>query len=112
MEVLRDDGTPLCSLPDFPYELWGHTQHGLTTCGGTHGELRRVCYTFDTSTGTWEISYRLNEDRTYHNKWQTPRGVLLLGGQVSKIGVKSTELLKEAGVTPLFNPFELKYPTT
>ena len=112
VEVLRDDGTPLCSLPDLPFEFWGHTQHGLTTCGGTHGLLRRSCYTFNTSTGTWDISYRLNEDRTYHTKWQTPRGVMLLGGQVSNIGVKSTELLMEVGEDTLLNTFELNYPTT
>ena len=104
VEILRSDGTPLCSLPDLPYDLWGHTQNGLTTCGGTNGNIRRRCYTFDPKTGTWEISHNLNEERFYHNSWETPRGIVLIGGT----GLKSTELLV-ASEKPQLNPFEMKY---
>ena len=30
VEILKADGTPLYSLPDLPYETWGHTKNGLT----------------------------------------------------------------------------------
>ena len=104
VEILSADGTPLCSLPDLPYETWGHTQHGLTTCGGSSGEIRRLCYTFDTITGTWNVSHNLIKERKYHTYWETPKGIVLLGGS----GENSTELLV-AGEKPILNPFELKY---
>ena len=111
--MLTADGTPLCSLPDLPYETWGHTQHRLTTCGGTRGEIRRLCYTFDASSGTWNVSNNLSEARTYHNQWwdSRTRGLWLLGGSVNNKGVKSSELLKEesSDISPL--DFELKYTT-
>ena len=103
VEVLQADGTPLCSLPDLPYETWGHTQNGLTSCGGTSGYYRRHCYTFDPKTGTWLITHNLNEDRMYHIQWQINGSLLLAGGSVQNVGVKSAELLD--GNTD----FELKY---
>ena len=109
VEILRADGTPLCSLPDLPYETWGHTQDGLTTCGGTGGYLRRRCYTFDPETGTWIISNTLNEDRSYHIQWKINGGLLLAGGAVKNVAVKSAEFLLN-GKNVATN-FELKYAT-
>ena len=108
VEVLKSDGTPLCSLPSLPYPTWGHTQHGLTTCGGTRGELRRRCYTFDTNSGTWNVSHNLLEVRAYHTKWSVGEDVLLLGGSTKNIGVKSGELIRE-GSESVPIAFELKY---
>ena len=112
--MLTGDGTPLCSLPDLPYETWGHTQHGLTTCGGTGGNIRRLCYTFDPSSGTWNVSHNLDGDRSYHTQWwdSGSEALWLLGGSVKSTGVKSADLLKPEsfGSLPEFE-FELKYPT-
>ena len=108
VEVLKSDGTPLCSLPSLPDLTWGHTQHGLTTCGGTRP--RRLCYSFDTNTGTWNVSHNLLEDRSYHTKWSVGEDVLLLGGTHQNIGVKSGELIRE-GSEPVPIAFELKYPS-
>ena len=108
VEVLKSDGTPLCSLPSLPYPTWGHTQHSLTTCGGTRGELRRRCYTFDTNSGTWNVSHNLLEVRAYHTKWSVGEDVLLLGGSTKNIGVKSGELIRE-GSESVPIAFELKY---
>ena len=105
VEVLKSDGSPLCSLPSLPYPTWGHTQHGLTSCGGTRGELRRLCYSFDTNTGTWNVSHNLLEVRAYHTKWSVGEDVLLLGGSQ-----KSGELIRE-GSEPVPIAFELKYPS-
>ena len=113
VEVLSADGTPLCSLPDLPHLTRGHTQHGLTTCGGTGGHIRRRCYTFDTNSGTWNVSYNLSEDRAYHTQWwdSGTQSLWLLGGSVKNIGVKSSELLQgqadNSDIIP--SEFELKY---
>ena len=106
VEVLNADGTPLCSLPDLPYLTWGHSQNGLTTCGGTAGQVRRRCDTFDPKTGTWKTSHDLNEERIYHTSWETPKGIVLIGGSQAK----STELLVP-GEKAILNPFEQKYKT-
>ena len=103
VEVLSSDGAPLCSLPDLPFETWGHTQDGLTTCGGI-GSMQRRCYTFDTTTGTWNNSYNLNEEKKYHNQWRVNEGLLLVGGSN---GVKSAEFLLNGNKVD--TRFELKY---
>lgn len=103
VEVLSANGTSLCSLPDLPYETWGHTQDGLTTCGGT-GYMQWRCYTFDTKTGTWNNSYNLNEKKIYHNQWRVNEGLLLVGGSY---GAKSAEFILN-GIS-VATGFELKY---
>ena len=109
VEVLNADGTPLCSLPDLPYETWGHTQDGLTQCGGTGGWIRRQCYTFDPKTGNWILSNTLNTDRSYHTQWRINGGLLLAGGSVKNVAVKSAEFLLDGN--NVATNFELKYAT-
>ena len=109
VEVLNADGTPLCSLPDPPYLTSGHTQYGLTTCGGTHGYSRKRCYTFDSRTGSWIISHTLNVDRMYHIQWPINGGLLLAGGKVQNVGLKSAEFLLDGN--NVATNFELKYTT-
>ena len=111
VEILKADGTPLCSLPDLPYETWGHTQNGLTSCGGAGGYLRRRCYTFDPKTGTWKISHTMNEDRSYHIQWKINGNLLLAGGSVQNVGVKSAEFPTELDGNNVVTNFELKYTT-
>ena len=111
VEILKADGTPLCSLPDLPYETWGHTQNGLTSCGGANGYLRKRCYTFDPKTGTWSISHTMKEDRTYHIQWKINGGLLLAGGSVQNVGVKSAEFPIELDGNNVVTNFELKYTT-
>ena len=106
VELLRADGSSICQLPSLPIPTWGHTQNGLTTCGGTRGEIQQRCYTFNTEAGTWEVSQSLKEVRAYHTSWQTRKGLILFGG--SSGGVKGTELVTDAAETQL-NPFELQY---
>ena len=106
VELLRADGSSICQLPSLPFPTGGHTQNGLTACGGTRGEIRQKCFTFNAEAGTWEMSQSLKEVRAYHTSWQTRQGLILFGG--SSAGVKGTELVTDAAETQL-NPFELQY---
>ena len=60
VEVLKDDGTSLCTLPDLPDERTYHTQSGLVICGGYR--TMTSCYKF--SSGVWTESHSL-----LHHRW-------------------------------------------
>ena len=106
-ELLHSNGTRLCSLPDLPDERRVHSQTGLITCGGGSGATQKSCITF--SSGTWQESHTLTENRYGHTQWSSPDGVLLIGGYGVSSG--TTELLTDNGdSTPAFNPgYEIKY---
>ena len=76
-EVILPTGQS-CSLPKREREDEGHTQSGFTACGGWHSI--RNCYTFN---GEWEQSHVLTLERGGHVAWQSPAGILLLGGHTS-----------------------------
>ena len=86
VELLHEDGTPWCSLPDLPQMRQAHTQTGLEACGG-HRALT-TCVRF--SGGSWALSHQLVEYRWHHCSWASPAGTLIMGGRYSK---KTTELL-------------------
>merc|ERR1712079_161712 len=83
---LPDDRS--CQLPRLPSPgRQAHTQSSLTACGGYF--TGTSCLTFD---GEWEQSHSLSaEERTNHVSWQSPAGILLMGGDDSDY--TSTELL-------------------
>ena len=72
-----------CTLPSLPMSRSFHTQSGLTACGG-FGELLqwettlRSCVTF--VAGVWKRSHTLANKRLFHVAWQSPAGILLIGG--------------------------------
>ena len=45
VELLLDDGSPWCRLPNLPGPMQGHTQSGLVACGGGGGS-GTSCVTF------------------------------------------------------------------
>ena len=114
VEVLDPDLSPSsCSLPQLPEGISGHTQTGLTACGGGgsvdsggFGSLAtlRSCVTL--SGGAWIKSHTLVQPRFGHCAWETDSGIILLGGSESPT---TTELLKEDGGSEL--TFSLKYPS-
>ena len=107
VEVLRDDGSSLCYLPDLPYDYEGHTQSGLVTCGGTDSAYTRIfCYTF--SSGAWTQSHSLLNSRWYHSAWSSPLGTVVMGGEYST-SATTTELLTDDGQSREL--FSLKYST-
>ena len=85
VELLHNDGTPWCSLPDLPDGRWYHTQTGLLACGGEDTKLS--CTKF--SGGKWKPSNKLKE-RYSHSSWASPAGTVLMGGHPS---YETTELL-------------------
>ena len=92
-----------CQLPRLPSPgRDDHTQSSLTACGGYQTETS--CLTFD---GEWEQSHSLSEERYDHVSWQSPAGILLMGGWVSWT---TTELLSTTTDTTTYN-FSLPYST-
>jgi len=103
VEVLREDGSHLCILPDLPNYRTKHTQSGLITCGGTYPtSTRKSCVTF--SSGVWTQTHSLIESRYQHSSWLSPLGLVLMGGDSSSL---TTELLTEEGTSMEF--FDLFY---
>ena len=103
-------GDRSCSLPRFPASgRQGHTQSSLTACGGgtyTFAGYTGLasCHTFD---GEWKQSHSLSEGRGGHVSWQSPAGILLMGGWDSST---TTELLSTSTDTTTSN-FSLSYET-
>ena len=72
-----------CTLPSLPMSRTSHTQSGLTACGGWAELLQwettlHSCVTF--IAGVWKRSHTLSKSRLYHVAWQSPAGILLMGG--------------------------------
>ena len=107
VELLHTNGSRLCSLPNLPYTRRQHTQTGLTTCGGYDSPARTSCHTLS-STGSWEESHSLDQERREHCAWRAPQGVMLLGGWDSSSGTTSEILLENGDTSPSFN---LNYQT-
>ena len=82
VEILRENGSYWCSLPDLPNERYSHVQSGLIACGGgghsTSSAIRKSCLTF--SSGQWTKSHELQILRYRGSGWMSPEGLILLGG--------------------------------
>ena len=104
VELLNLDGSFMCMLPSLPKPRWGHTQTGLVACGGFWGSNEKDCLTFSIGMEEWKISHTLREERSRHSSWNSPDGVVLLGGDENK---NTTEILTNSGDTT--TGFKLKY---
>ena len=108
VELLLDDGSPWCSLPNLPQSRSFHTQSGLVACGGLQTETS--CVTF--ANGEWTMSHSLLYERLEHSSWfSSEQGIVLMGGGESNDSVigNSTELLTSQGET--LDSFKLHYST-
>ena len=100
-EVILEDGST-CTLPDLPPP--GRRQHsatGLTLCGGLGDEdTWTTCSTF---TGQWETSHQLGVDRMDHVSWDSPSGIVIIGGGGTEAEY-TTEILStnSSSTTPAF----------
>ena len=84
-----------------------HEQVGLTVCGDRwNGENIQNCERF--SNGQWRVSHNLLQRRYSHSMWQSPEGILLMGGTKSP---NTTELLQDDGtsVHKFTLPYNLEY---
>ena len=107
VEVLRDDGSYWCSLPDLSDYRDHHTQSGLVACGGTDN-TPKSCSTF--SSGQWTLSHTLQQWRIDHSSWTSKHGTILLGGWgLEGPSENTTERLTEDGLS--VKNFTLKYRT-
>ena len=98
VEIIQENGSYWCSLPNLPFGRWWHSQSGLVTCGGGSTESRTSCVTF--SNGQWRSSHTLQYLRYCHSTWSTKGGVVIMGGHSSD---NTTEILNENGQsTPSF----------
>ena len=88
VELLKDDGTFWCNLPDFPVSASRQTQNGLVTCGFAWSSGHKICYTF--ANGIWTQSHTLQRDYYDHCSWESSQGIVLL-----KDG--TTDLLTDTG---------------
>ena len=83
VELLDTNGTRLCSLPALPANRRGHAQAGLTVCGGHTSPVSTSCHTL-ASTGVWEESHTLVQERRWASVWRSPQGLMLLGRALNK----------------------------
>jgi len=105
-EVLFINGSSFCSLPEMSQSKFGHTQSGLTACGGFKSESRTSC--IQLSAGSWTTQTEdLLFSRYYLSSWTKTEGdILLIGGDGSS---STTEILYENGTS--VRAFDLKYNT-
>ena len=112
VEVLSAGGTRLpCTIPPLPTARWGHTQDGLLGCGGSGGtDTSRTCAKFSALAGGWVVSHNLLEDRSLHSSWQSPAGLVLIGGVGS--GSRTTTSLLSSSDSSSSSNFTLQYRTS
>ena len=107
VEILRENGSYWCSLPDLPDDRHYHTQSGLITCGGRYSDTWESCLSF--TDGQWNVSHQLQYNRYRHSSWMSQHGVVIMGGQYYGVSWTNTEILTDnGGSTPAFT---LKYNT-
>ena len=101
VEVLVPSLNTSCSLPSLPENTAGHTQDGLSQCGGYGSEM--FCHQF--SQGRWRPQ-ELGEGRIHHSSWRTGGSLYLMGDRES---IDTTEVIDTDGNTR--HTFDLKYET-
>ena len=96
VEVLRDNGSSWCSLPNLPDNRQDHSQSGLVTCGGWHANTGKYCLTFNNR--TWNLSHNLLYERQSHSSWSTSNGIILMSSRFLT-DETPTELITQDGLS-------------
>ena len=112
VEVLYANGSRLCSLPDLPYSRQGHTQDGLTACGGFNTDNQPYCHTLTLADGqwTWTQSHSLITPRRVHTSWSVNDELIIIGGKGRENSTSTSEALTPENPKPITR-FPLKYDT-
>ena len=109
-EVILENGRTCTMTPDLPPPgRYQHTATGLTVCGGWADGDEETGTTCSTFTGQWETSHQLGVPRYGHVSWDSPSGIILLGGFVSE-AFQTTETLSHNSSTTS-SAFQLPYHT-
>ena len=90
------------SLPAIPGSprVW-HTLTGTVLCGGAYAGTSTSCLKLKENGDGWQpYSSNLTQSRLAHSAWDSPSGVVLLGGYDS---AETTELLNSTGSTSQFS---------
>ena len=112
-EVFNPHSSSACSYLNqdrTPWTRYDHKQVGLTVCGDEYnGDNKQNCETF--VDGQWRVSHNLLQPRSHHSMWESPEGILLMGGYFSGL---TTELLQDDGTsvykfTIPYHPYSLSY---
>ena len=75
-EVILENGRTCTMTPDLPpIGRYYHSATRLTLCGGAQAHMQ--CSTF---TGQWDTSHQLGVPRNSHVSWDSPRGIIIIGG--------------------------------
>jgi len=89
-EVYKPGAGYHCELPSLHDQRRYHSSDGTTLCGGLY--TTTSCITF--SSGVWETSHTLAEERAYHTSWNNKEEgkIILMGGYYSD---RTTEAITE-----------------
>ena len=109
-EVILEDGSTCTLTPDLPPPgRYQHSATGLTLCGGWDDGDEGTGTTCSTFTGQWETSHQLGVTRWRHVSWDSPSGIILLGGGLGD-SEQTTETLSPNSSTTSPS-FQLPYRT-
>ena len=102
--------TPLPDIPEHPRV--GHTLTGNVICGGLYPGTSDNCLELKSDgTGWHPYISPLTESRMAHSSWDSPEGIVLLGGYNTG---KKVEILKKQGgsvstsVLPDFTLYDIR----
>ena len=105
-EVILEDGST-CTLPDLPSPgRNSNSATGLTLCGGFDTDTS-TCSIF--SNGQWETSHLLGVPRYRHVSWDSPLGIIIIGGEDSEAQHTTETLSPNSNTTA--PAFPLPYTT-
>ena len=93
--IVKADG----SFAALPRKM--HSQTVLLACGSYNDHADgldgtkplRSCETFNLQTGEWEESHSMQHARFHHGSWQSPKGVMLLGGGKEQASRTTAEIM-------------------
>jgi len=97
VDLLFNNGSYYCGLPNLPEYRFGHSQNGFVTCGGHPSSYtRKSCLTF--VDGEWQQThYPLLEERNWFSSWVSSNGgIYLIGGTGS---LNTSEVIDSSGNT-------------
>ena len=101
-EVYLPSSGERCELPRLTGQPRdSHGMVGLTVCGGYHQETSSSCLSLEGR--VWDLRAELLQPRWLHSVWESPSGLVLLGGYSSP---RTTERIGEDGRSTYTFPLE------